>query len=49
RFDFQVPVGSNGDAWDRVVVRKEEIIQSARIIEQALEQMPEGEVRAKVP
>jgi len=49
RFDFEVPVRSNGDAWDRLMVRREEIIQSGRIIEQALEQMPEGEVRAKVP
>ena len=49
RLDFEVPVGSNGDAWDRLMVRNEEIIQSGRIIQQALEQMPEGAVRAKVP
>ena len=40
RFDFEVPVGEDGDAWDRFSVRLEEIRQSARIIEQALEQMP---------
>mgnify|MGYP001160340079 FL=1 len=49
RFDFEIPVGSNGDAWDRLMVRNEEIIQSGRIIEQALDQLPEGEIRAKVP
>ena len=41
RFDFDVPVGSRGDNWDRFMVRGEEIRQSARIIEQALLQMPE--------
>ena len=41
RFDFDVPVGSRGDNWDRFMVRGEEIRQSARIIEQALEQMPD--------
>jgi len=49
RFDFEVPLGQNGDCWDRLMVRVEEIVQSARIIEQALEAMPEGEIKAKVP
>jgi NADH-quinone oxidoreductase subunit D len=40
RFDFEVPVGEDGDAWDRFSVRLEELRQSARIIEQALDQMP---------
>ncbi|MEM6962576.1 MAG: NADH-quinone oxidoreductase subunit D, partial [Myxococcota bacterium] len=40
RFDFEVPVGEDGDNWDRFMVRMEEIRQSIRIIEQALEQMP---------
>ena len=40
RFDFDVPVGNDGDNWDRFMVRMEEIRQSCRIIEQALEQMP---------
>lgn len=44
RFDFEVPVGENGDAWDRYWVRIEEMRQSARIIEQALDQLPEGDV-----
>jgi NADH-quinone oxidoreductase subunit D len=36
-----VPVGQEGDNWDRFMVRLEELRQSARIIEQALEQMPD--------
>jgi NADH-quinone oxidoreductase subunit D len=41
RFDFDVPVGQEGDNWDRFMVRLEEIRQSARIIDQALQQMPD--------
>ena len=41
RFDFDVPVGEDGDNWDRFMVRLEEIRQSIRIIEQAIEQMPD--------
>jgi NADH-quinone oxidoreductase subunit D len=41
RFDFDVPVGEDGDNWDRFMVRLEEIRQSVRIIEQAVEQMPD--------
>ena len=44
RLDFDVPVGLDGDSWDRHYVRVEEMRQSLRIVEQALEQMPEGEV-----
>lgn len=40
RFDFDVPVGCDGDNWDRFVVRAEEIRQSMRILEQACVQMP---------
>jgi NADH-quinone oxidoreductase subunit D len=42
RFEFDVPVGTAGDNYDRFMVRQEEMRQSARIIEQALEQMPES-------
>ncbi len=46
RFDFDVPVGTRGDNYDRFMIRMEEIRQSARIIGQALDQMPdEGPVR----
>src|SRR4029078_11039131 len=44
RFDFDVPVGSVGDNFDRYAVRVEEIKQSMRILEQALEQIPPGPV-----
>jgi NADH-quinone oxidoreductase subunit D len=47
--DFDVPLGVNGDAWDRYVVRMEEMRQSARIIRQCLDGMPEGDHTAKVP
>ncbi len=49
QFEFDVPLGSHGDTYDRYLVRMEELRQSCRIIRQALERMPEGEVRAKVP
>lgn len=47
--DFEVPLGTTGDAMDRFIVRIEEMRQSARIIRQCIEGMPEGEHTAKVP
>ena len=44
RMTFDVPVGTNGDCYDRFMVRVEEVRQSARIIKQCLAQMPEGPV-----
>ena len=61
RFDFEVPVGLPGgsdgipkevrvgDCWNRYFVRMQEMRQSVRIIRQCLEQMPAGEVKAKLP
>ena len=50
RFDFDIPVGVIGDTWDRYRVRIEEMRQSVRILEQAIEQLPPGEVfNKKVP
>lgn len=49
RFKFEVPVLKNGDCFDRYMVRMLEMRQSLRIIEQALEAMPEGPIVAKVP
>lgn len=46
---FTVPVGATGDAWDRYMVRMEEMRQSARIVRQCINGMPEGEFTAKVP
>lgn len=51
-FDFEVPVGTTGDTYDRFMVRNEEIWQSLRIIEQALAKMekePKGIFHADVP
>ena len=49
RFDFDVPVGSVGDNFDRYAVRVEEIQQSMRILDQALEQIPAGPVMRRRP
>jgi NADH-quinone oxidoreductase subunit D len=45
RFDFDVPVGERGDAYDRARVRLFECRESCRIIAQALDQLPEGPIR----
>lgn len=47
--DFEVPLGENGDTYDRYLVRLEEMRQSRRIIEQAIDKLPDGPVMAKVP
>ncbi len=49
RFEFDVPVLEKGDCFDRYYIRVLEMEQSARIIRQALEQIPEGPIMAKVP
>jgi NADH-quinone oxidoreductase subunit D len=41
-FDFKIPVGTTGDNWDRMIVRIMEIKESVRIIEQALDGLPDG-------
>ena len=43
-FDFEVPIGKNGDTYDRFMVRMEEMRQSAKIIKQAIEKIPDGDV-----
>jgi NADH-quinone oxidoreductase subunit D len=48
-FEFDVPVGKTGDTYDRYMVRNEEVMQSLRIIRQALDKMPEGPFHADVP
>ena len=48
-FDFEIPIGKNGDTYDRYIVRIEEMRQSLRIIRQAVAGLPEGPVMAKVP
>ena len=44
QYDFDVPVGTAGDCYDRYLVRMEEIRQSLRIIDQALQKLPAGPV-----
>lgn len=48
-FEFDIPVGAQGDTYDRFVVRQEEIRQSLRIIHQALNNLPAGPYHADVP
>ncbi len=49
KVDWEVPVGKNGDTYDRYWVRMEEMRQSARIIAQCLDQLPPGPIMADVP
>ncbi len=48
-FEFDIPVGLNGDTYDRFMVRQHEIWESLKIIRQALDNMPEGKHFADVP
>lgn len=51
-FDFIIPVGTNGDTYDRFMVREQEMWESVKIIQQALEKIkkePEGVYHADVP
>ena len=48
-FDFEIPVAQNGDCFDRALVRVEEMRQSLRIVEQCLNNMPEGSYKADHP
>ena len=43
-YDFDVPVGTNGDVYDRYLVRMEEMRQSTRILQQAVDRLPDGPV-----
>ena len=44
RMDFEVPVGTNSDCYDRFMVRVQEVYQSAKIIKQCLAEMPTGPI-----
>ncbi len=48
-FDFSIPVGKSGDTYDRFMVRGEEMWQSIKIIEQAMNNLPEGPYYADAP
>ena len=48
-FDFDIPIGSRGDVYDRYLVRMEEMLQSIRIVDQAVRNLPEGPVKVADP
>lgn len=48
-YDFDVPVGEVGDVYDRYLVRLEEIRQSVRILEQAMDRLPDGPINVSDP
>jgi NADH-quinone oxidoreductase subunit D len=48
-FDFSIPIGTNGDTYDRFMVRIQEMWESISIIKQAFEGLPEGPIHADVP
>jgi NADH-quinone oxidoreductase subunit D len=48
KYDFEIPTRENGDTYDRYVVRMQEMRQSARIMAQAVEGIPEGPIMGKV-
>ncbi|SEI86564.1 NADH dehydrogenase subunit D [Dyadobacter sp. SG02] len=48
-FDFEVPIGKSGDTYDRYMVRNEEMWQSLKIVEQAINNLPEGPYYADAP
>jgi NADH-quinone oxidoreductase subunit D len=49
QYDFEVPVGAVGDCYDRYLVRMEEMRQSARILRQAIDKLPDGPVNVDDP
>ena len=49
RFDFDVPVRTGCDSYDRTLIRMDEIVESIKIIKQAVRDIPEGPIMAKVP
>jgi NADH-quinone oxidoreductase subunit C/D len=49
QFDFDIPIGENGDCYDRSTVRVEEMRQSLRIIEQCMKRMPDGPYKSDHP
>ena len=49
KFEFDIPLGKNGDCYDRALVRMEEMRQSLRIIQQCIDNMPEGHYKSDHP
>ncbi len=48
-FDFEIPLGKNGDCYDRAIVRMEEMRQSLRIVQQCINNMPAGHYKSDHP
>ena len=48
-YDFDVPIGENGDVYDRYLIRMDEMLQSTRIIEQALDRLADGPLNVDDP
>jgi NADH-quinone oxidoreductase subunit D len=49
KYDFKIPTRTNGDSYDRYMIRIEEMRQSAYIVRQAVQDIPAGPIMAKVP
>ncbi len=49
RYDFEVPVGTNGDCYDRYVVRMKELPESIKLVRHGLDDLPRGEVMGALP
>lgn len=49
QYDFDIPIGTNADTYDRYLVRMQEMRQSVRILRQAITNLPDGTVLAKFP
>lgn len=49
RYDFHVPVGKNGDCYDRYIVRLEEMRESIKLVRLGMRDLPGGEILGKVP
>lgn len=49
RYDFEVPIGTNGDCYDRYVVRMKELPESIKLVRHGLDDLPRGEVMGALP
>ncbi|MHB1022965.1 MAG: NADH dehydrogenase (quinone) subunit D [Acidobacteriaceae bacterium] len=49
KFDFKVPISTDGDVWARYIIRMEEMRESVKICLQALDGLPEGPIKANAP
>ncbi|EAL57891.1 NADH dehydrogenase I, D subunit, partial [Wolbachia endosymbiont of Drosophila ananassae] len=47
QLDFDIPIGQNGDCYDRYLVRMAEIRQSISLVKQCIEKMPEGQIKTE--